>query len=79
MAVGDPKPFKIGFNLAYLFDAIDGARRSDSRGRWYTRVAIVDHISPVQIDNTNGFYSITMPFRCDGSFVTKVEQPKQAA
>ena len=38
----------------WLWEANDGAKRSDGRGRWYARVSIVDHISPVQIDNTNG-------------------------
>ena len=79
VAAGDPKPFKLGINLGYLYDAIDGAKRSDGRGQWYARVSIVDHVSPVQIDNTNGFYSITMPCRCDGGFVSTAEQPKQAA
>jgi hypothetical protein len=59
--------------------AIDGARRSDGHGRWYARVSIVDHISPIRVDNTNVFYSITMPCRCDEGFVTKVESTEQAA
>jgi hypothetical protein len=64
VAAGDPKPFKLGINLAWLWDAIDGARRSDGRGRWYARVSIVDQISPVRIDNTNGYYRAS-PCRAD--------------
>jgi DNA polymerase III sliding clamp (beta) subunit (PCNA family) len=79
VAAGDPKPFKLGINLAWLWEAIDATKRSDGRGRWYARIAIVDHITPVIIDNTNGFYSITMPCRCDGGFVTKADESKQAA
>jgi hypothetical protein len=42
-------------------------------------VSIVDHILPIRIDNGNGFYSITMPCRCDGAFTTKPEEAEQAA
>jgi hypothetical protein len=79
VAAGDPKPFKLGINLAWLWDAIYGARRSDGRGRWYVRVSIVDHLTAVQIDNTNGYFSITMPCRCDDAFTTKPEPAEQAA
>jgi DNA polymerase III sliding clamp (beta) subunit (PCNA family) len=79
VAAGDPKPFKLGINLAYLWEATDAAKRSDERGRWYARIAIIDHITPVTIDNTNGFYSITMPCHCDGGFVTQAGESKQAA
>ena len=61
VVAGEPKPFKLGINLMWLWEANDGAKRSDGRGRWYARVSIVDHISPVQLDHTNGCFSITMP------------------
>jgi len=44
----------------WLRGAIDGAKRSDGGERWYARVSIVDHISPVQLDNTNDCFSITL-------------------
>jgi hypothetical protein len=63
--------------FAWLWDAIDGARRSDGRGRWYARVSIVDHLTAVQIDNASGYFSITMPCRCENAFTTpKAKQPK---
>jgi hypothetical protein len=40
-------------------------------------MSIVDHISPVQFDNTTGCFSITMACRCDEGFVTKAEPTKQ--
>jgi hypothetical protein len=76
VAAGDPRPFKLGINLMWLWEAIDGAKRSDGRRRWYARVSIVDHILPLQIDNTNGYFSITMPCRCDDGFVTKAKETK---
>jgi DNA polymerase III sliding clamp (beta) subunit (PCNA family) len=79
LAGGDPKPFKLGINLAFVHQALEAAKRSDGRGRWYARIAIVDHLTAVTIDNTNGFYSITMPCRCDGAFVTKPQDSQQAA
>ena len=49
VVAGDPKPFKLSINLMWLRGAIDGAKRSDGGERWYARVSIVDHISPVHI------------------------------
>jgi len=42
-------------------------------------MSIVDHISPVQFDNTNGCFSIPMLCRCAEGFVTKAEPTEQAA
>jgi len=33
VVAGEPKPFKLGINLMWLWQAIDGAKRSDGRGR----------------------------------------------
>jgi DNA polymerase III sliding clamp (beta) subunit (PCNA family) len=79
LAAGELKPFKLGINLLFLWEALDAARRSDTRGKWYARVAIVDHVTPIVIDTTSGFYSITMPCSCEGAFTTKPEQTAQAA
>jgi DNA polymerase III sliding clamp (beta) subunit (PCNA family) len=84
LAAGEPKPFKLGIHLAWLWDAIDAARRSDGRGRWYVRVSLVDHMSPIQIDNEHGFYSITMPCLTEGAFcwspeTEQAESTEQAA
>ena len=54
VVAGEPKPFKLSINLMWLWEAIGGAKRSDGRGSWYARASIVDHISLVQLDNTNG-------------------------
>jgi hypothetical protein len=75
---GEPKPFKLNINLMWLWEANDGTKRSHERDRWYARVSIVDYISPIQIDNENGFYSIIMPCHCDKGFVTKAEPTDQA-
>ena len=77
---GNPKPFKIGINLWFLFEAINAAVKSNGVGTWFVRVSIVDELTAIAIDNdATSFYSITMPCRADGAFCWKPELEKAEA
>ena len=70
----DLKPFKIGFDLMLLWKAFDAAQRSADTSCSIAQLKIIDHVSPIVISNAHGFYSITMPCRCDGAFTIEPEQ-----
>jgi DNA polymerase III sliding clamp (beta) subunit (PCNA family) len=66
----DPlKPFKIGIDLMYLWEALDAAYRSDIRSRPGISIYAVD--AAIKINTDYGFMCLTMPTREDGAFVTR--------
>lgn len=67
---GEPAAFRIGVNALYLWEALNAVKASRLGTGFYARISIYDDNLPIQIDNDNGFYSLTMPVRIDGQFVS---------
>jgi hypothetical protein len=66
--MGEPKPFRVGISLRYLWEALDACRRSCGNYA-HANVAIVDHNTAIAI-RVGGFYSITTPKHLDDAFTT---------
>lgn len=68
MVAGGAKPFKVGINLEYLYEAL---KANWDSGAQFATVKVADELCPVCITGSKGFFSITMPLRVDGAFCWK--------